>query len=46
MTYKMIRKEDYKDEPIQYIGFYVLSDAIEKLKYLNIEPEVYFVEVK
>jgi len=40
VSYKLIKK----DEPIQFVGFYVLSDAVEKLKSLNIKPEVYFVE--
>jgi len=42
MKYKMIRKEDYKGEPIQFVGYYVL-----KVKELNLpEPEVFFVEVE
>ena len=41
MEYKMIRKEDYNGEPVQYVGYYVL-----KTKALNLpEPEVFFVEI-
>jgi hypothetical protein len=40
MKYKMISREDYKNEPIQYVGYYVLHT-----KELNLpEPEVFFVE--
>lgn len=40
MKYKMISKEDYKNEPIQYVGYYILH-----FKELDLpEPEVFFVE--
>lgn len=40
MKYKMITKENYKDEPIQFVGYYVLH-----CKKLDLpEPEVFFVE--
>jgi hypothetical protein len=38
MKYKMIRAEDYKNEPVQFIGYYVLhSKGLPP-------PEVFFVE--
>jgi len=40
MNYKMIRREDYKDEPIQFVGYYVLHTRTLDLP----EPEVFFVE--
>jgi hypothetical protein len=40
MRYKIIRKEDYKDEKIQYVGYYVLHHKDLDLP----EPEVFFVE--
>lgn len=39
MKYRMIRIEDYKDEPIQYAGYYVLRVTKDMPK-----PDVLFVE--
>jgi len=38
-NYKLIRAEDYKSEPIQFVGYYVLH----KTKDMP-DPEVFFVE--
>lgn len=40
MNYKKINKEDYKGEPVQYVGYYVLHHKDLQLP----EPEVFFVE--
>ena len=40
MSYRIITKEEYKGEPVQYVGCYVL-----KAKEFNPkDPEVFFVE--
>jgi len=38
--FKIIRKEEYKGEPVQYVGYYVLHHKDLDLP----EPEVFFVE--
>jgi hypothetical protein len=40
MSYKKIDKKDYKGEPVQYVGYYVLKSKDLQLP----EPEVFFVE--
>lgn len=40
MNYKMIRKEDYNGEPIQFVGYYVLK--VNDL--LLPEPEVFLLK--
>ena len=40
MSWKIIRKKDYKGEPIQFVGYYVLTAQKLGLP----QPEVFFIE--
>jgi len=40
MSWKIIRKKDYKGEPIQFVGYYVLTAQ----KFNLPQPEVFFIE--
>ncbi len=40
MSWKIIRKKDYKGEPIQFVGYYILTAQKLHLP----QPDVFFIE--